>query len=527
MIRVLIVEDETVLRKGILTLIDWAGLGCTVAGECQNGLEAKRFLEERKAGVDIVVTDIKMPGMDGLALCELLRERYPAVRTIILTAFSDFNYAQTALRLQVFDYVIKSGFVEELPRVVGRLAGEIRQERSREQTGAAPATGMGELALRGILSGETAGPGEVAGWLEALQIRLENFFALCFELHNLEPDSQEAVLRFLQLAFQHTQSHFFWLGPQSLLAVLSFGEASESDNLQAIIHICNEVLSTARNYMSFEIGIGVSNQHGAPGELRAAYGEAVSARGCLMGANRMGLYRDLRGDRPRQLPAASASAAALLELAAENDQEGCVRFLEALFREHYGRVPDVDTVRLEATLILAFCVQGMSDRVIDLEAMEAIERRFTACMARERTMQGILRLSVEAVRELMALETITQDSKGHLVAQVNQYLERNYRETVRLGEIAALLHINGSYLSRLFKSQTGNSVINTLNRLRVEKAKELLRTGRHRISEVGGLVGIEDPAYFSSVFAKYAGVSPKAYRQGCAQPGTNEGPGAL
>lgn len=104
-----------------MELIEWEKLGCKVCASMQNGAQVLKYLEEEKIHVDIIITDIKMPIMDGMELIGMLNERFPDIKVIILTAYSDFTYAQQAIKFQVSDFVVKNDFFLELPRAVKKI----------------------------------------------------------------------------------------------------------------------------------------------------------------------------------------------------------------------------------------------------------------------------------------------------------------------------------------------------------------------------------------------------------------------
>ena len=132
--RVVVVEDETMARKGIILTIDWSALGCVVVGEAANGEEGAALVE--RLSPDIVVTDVKMPRMDGVEMIAKLRENGCQAKFIILTAYSDFKYAQSALRLGVSDYLLKPLKDGELELVVRRIQGQeeaLESKAAKEQ----------------------------------------------------------------------------------------------------------------------------------------------------------------------------------------------------------------------------------------------------------------------------------------------------------------------------------------------------------------------------------------------------------
>ena len=128
MYNILVADDEKNIREGIRELIEWEEMGCRVCASMRNGEQVLQYLEEGEEKIDLVITDIKMPVMDGMELAGILRDRYPDIKVIILTAYSDFAYAQQAIKCQVADFVIKNEFFSELPRSVRRIVKQWEEE---------------------------------------------------------------------------------------------------------------------------------------------------------------------------------------------------------------------------------------------------------------------------------------------------------------------------------------------------------------------------------------------------------------
>lgn len=129
MMKVFIVDDEDILRRGLIYTVDWMSLDAVVVGDAPNGQAALDRIAD--VSPDLVLTDIKMPCMDGLSLTRALRERHPEIRVVLLTSYADFKYAQEALRLDVFDYLLKPVDDAELANVLGRLHEHQKEQRSQ------------------------------------------------------------------------------------------------------------------------------------------------------------------------------------------------------------------------------------------------------------------------------------------------------------------------------------------------------------------------------------------------------------
>ena len=131
MYKVVIADDEYIIRQGIVSLIDWKELNCEVVYEAENGNETVDFLMDHP--VDILICDIRMPGKNGLEVAETVQKLSLPVRVILLTAYSDFEYARQAIRHGVEDYVVKTDYIEKLPESVRKTIGDIEKKREQEK----------------------------------------------------------------------------------------------------------------------------------------------------------------------------------------------------------------------------------------------------------------------------------------------------------------------------------------------------------------------------------------------------------
>ena len=131
MLKVVVVEDEELVRKGIVLAVDWASVGCAVVGEAANGQDALELAESLRP--DVILTDIKMPFMDGLELCRILTDRLPAARFVVFSGFDAFEYAKQAIQMNVVEYILKPINADELSAVLRRLKDQLDRERAERR----------------------------------------------------------------------------------------------------------------------------------------------------------------------------------------------------------------------------------------------------------------------------------------------------------------------------------------------------------------------------------------------------------
>ena len=521
MTKVLIVEDEIVLRQGIISLINWSQLGCEVVGDCSNGSEAVSFLNAYP--VDLVITDIKMPGMDGLELASHISKLYPETGVILLSAYSDFEYAQKAIRCGIFNYVLKNTFVKDLPPAITSAIKKMKQKREKLTTpgGIENQVRIKPVVVRGILDGTISDEEEIRQWISYCRINLNYFFVVWAEIDNSEQADftrkqlkvSASVQRFFDLAFKDYSHLCISLSDNTLFTLINFDSNQESSHLRSLVMVCNEILSTVKNYMTFDCNIGVSNQHSRPSEIRIAGEEAQYALGRVFVNTSIALYQDaMGGEFGSSLPNIQRHSEIILNDIALHDTGALSSHIYEIFEEYRSAIDDLEKLRIETMLLVSICLRRLTENNIHIVDSGSLEQNITARIMQCQSINSICRVVERAFSDIVKLDLAAPTHYNHLVVQVNNFIKENYSLPIRLDDISSLLHVNSSYLSRLYKKETGDSIITALNKYRISKAKELLKGGEHLVSEVGYMVGIEDPAYFANVFTKYTGVSPKSYK---------------
>ncbi|MCD7998521.1 MAG: response regulator [Clostridiales bacterium] len=516
MIQVLIVEDETILRKGIVSLIDWNHLGCEVAGSCENGNAALEFLKSHT--VQLIVTDIKMPGLDGLELSEIVRREHPEIKIILLTAYAAFEWAKKALTIEVHSYIIKTNFIEELPEAVSSAVSDILKDRG---TLALPNHDqLKNLIFSGLIDRSIADESQIRYWFDYFHLTMDHDFLMLTELllsPDLEQEKKQKYItsfdNFYRLAFQKFDIFPVWLQDNFVLSVIHFQTEDPADALQSIIIVCNEILSTAKNFMPFNLNIAVSRRCLSVTDFYPSYTEASNRLSCCIGSNTLSLA-DREGDSPPQNPHLD-----LLELAEyamdcllSHQLESLNSRLDRILLDYQNTVRDLSKTKIETLQLVSAIFRRLTDHDINMKTILNMEsetyRELQVCRSLN-AVHSVLHNLFDAVN---AMDIAPYTNQNYLVKMTDTIIHEQYQNVLKLEDIAGQLHVNSSYLSRLYKKESGDSVITALNKHRIRVAKQLLKKPEYKVSEIGQLVGIEDPAYFTNVFTKYTGMSPQKYR---------------
>jgi len=521
MYKLLIVEDEDMLREALLGSVDWAGLGYEARG-AEDGEQALAAALEFRP--DIVLTDIRMPFMDGLQLSAKLKEALPGAMVAILSGHDEFAYAQEALKLGVREYLQKPVPPAELVAAVKRLERQVDAARVREhQMGrmrrqldqAMPL--MRQKLLNQLLERELS-PAEIEDMLRFIGAPLSGeSFTVCLIEFEAESGAardwalMECAALDIIRAEAKTDAAAFELnqGGAALIycARTVFKEKERAFVAQLIEAIRAELYEQLELATTAAIGEPVDRLH----ELNRSY---LSARQALRSRVMLGRYNTY--DAYRRLEEARlypfGEAAQLLQKL----KQGSRAELEQGIRSYFDTLRAAGGLSEENLRVLtidllngAFKLTAGADRADPQRLDDAYRRVFAA-----QSISDCEKIASEQLLGAQAqLEEARASSGNQLIEGACQFIEQHYADPdMSLNLAAAHVFVSPTYLSILFKKKLGVTFIDYLINLRLEKAKALLRDTAKRTYEVAAETGYGDPQYFSVCFKKYTGLTPTEYR---------------
>lgn len=523
MYKVIIVDDENIIRRGIVSLIPWSELDCEVAAKFSNGLDVVSYLRDNHA--DIVVSDVKMPGMDGIQLAEYVCNNYPKLKLIILSAYSDFEYAKQAIRFRVFDFIVKNGFAKEIPVVVKKAIDAISRENEESSKLAvmqrAAYEGINDIKEKVILEyllGYLEDVNEIKRKFKALDITLDNYLVITCEIlaeDQLKPESNihANIKRFISLGLGDFFHVSLVAGKELISTVVSLKEA-DGKTLKLVEGLCSNIMLMIGEFLQIDTRFGVNSVHSRLDELSAAYRESKSALASAFGNDKnISTFAELT---PSQKAAHSICtykhAEKVVNSLKDKDISEAGKALEHLFNEYMLKNLTVEEIKISALSISASCFMLLSDYQIyddiHIEKEKTIYKKINEC----KSIKSLQEIIYDNIRYIFDAIKTSKSNRNQIVLDVDSYLRENYNRQITLKGIALSLHVSSSYLSRLYKRERGETIIDALNKMRIEVAKKLLKDTTIRISEVANEVGFDDPAYFTHVFIKYVGSTPKDFK---------------
>ncbi|MBD3917927.1 response regulator transcription factor [Paenibacillus sp. PR3] len=503
--RVVIVDDEILIRQGIKHYLNWEQEGFQIVGEASNGKEALELIELTKP--HIVLTDIVMPIMDGEEMTRILKASRPEIEVIVLSSFSEFHYVRSTFQSGVADYILKPKLdAQELLAILRKTAGRIpmlQLERSNERAASSIEKKMEKL-LSGFDTVESDGTVQEA-------FPYDRYWLLGTDLRRAGQQSEGTASMLQELAVRLLKDHPIeyriavtenqhWI----LLLNASIRTRAAIDKLAEAI---------ADSTISFELGWMLSRTFEDFNQLGEIYrGELQKLLGYRFYLPAQHL---LSMD---QLPAAAKSVGPF-QLNDFADQLRRKQFGQALdyLREHVTAMSgdyrmDIFEFKSFLSNIIFNMIVLLGNMDIDVKSLEEHKYAYFKSIEEAKYADDVvdqLNAFIGEAEELIGAKDQTTNPNMQLLLD---YIHTHFTETLTLTEVAKVFHFNPSYLSTFFASHNPEGFNEYLNKIRVEKASELLRDGEASISEISGMVGYSDHSYFTKVFKKRTGLSPSQYR---------------
>jgi len=519
MLKVLIVDDEMLVRVGMRSLIQWEEHGFRVIGDAADGEAALALMESEVP--DIVLTDIVMPGMDGLRLIEEAGKKYPGVRFIVLSSHSDFDYVREAMKLGADDYVLKTSVrPDEFLKILNETRRKAEQERTkwkRNLESQSVSEKKQSLFLR-LLVEPPADESAVdryrreLDWPEAADTAV--FAVRLHHFSRLGPDGKPVSRSLLHLLEQGTGEaagrQVFPYKDNEMIMVLFFAERPDEGQL---LDIGRDVIRAAQRLINVCVSVGISEPFRRFDDFPAAVRQAKEALNDSFYGGLGKCYPYGASPREKTERTRFADEEELLQRIEVCDREGVRRILERLFSE-LAENRDIPERRQELFLDLMQLFKTAVRRWDEAWPNLSEEEEPLVIQILELETIGEARQWFEALADnaLEAIHRVRTRTYRKEIIQLIDYLKMHYAENITLSSASRYINMSESYLSSMFKKETGMSFVEYLTRLRIEKAAELLKTTDMPSYLVAEKVGYDNINYFGRSFKKVMGVSPSHYR---------------
>ncbi len=503
---VIIVDDEPVIRFGLKASVNWDQEGLCLLGDFPNGEEALKVMEQHK--IDILITDIKMPVMDGLALTKKALERFPTLKVVLVSSYTDFEYVREGLKLGAVDYVLKptlepeefSGLIrkcvkliEEEQTVEEKLqlinqAAFLKEQKSLEQI-------MKRVILQDL---EPINFQEQFAWLQG------SLLIITMRLNRAEEIEEQFGFLFQTMILEDIQDLFYENVNQGICFPVAETEMLFLMQINAEPY---KVLETLKTEIEQETNLSFSFGYEVISDVSVVKEGVEKSR---VACNQHFFYECQHIFRYQSFPKENAIPLRLDEFhqfLLPYDERRLTAFLQNRCKEwELGRL-EPSEIKKEACEIVSHLFLKQLKWELLFEKCEQLKKAETLVQ-----LQQILFQQIAEYDYLIPQNQTFSQGENQVITKALEYIHKHYTEELTLQTVAGHIHMSRNYFSVLFKRHIGQNFIDYVIDLRIKKAKELLRNTSLKVYEVADQSGFKDVKYFSKLFKKLTGISPADFR---------------
>jgi two-component system response regulator YesN len=545
MCRVIIADDEPKVSLLIKSLILWDELGLQLVATASDGISALALIEEHRP--DIVITDIRMPGYDGIELIERAKALDPGIDFIIISGYRHFEYAQKAIRFGVEDYLLKPLKAVEINQTLRKMIAKYKErDRAKQLEQDYSVRVENDLQrlhaqlMSGLLQSGPGGKGAAAGLWAALPATLNEInrdFSLSFaddffqvfvvkaDVHfeSLNPNVRKLLVEKSSGVVRDAlrgKCHVSLLYPtdRGIYVLVNFGEAQQKPLRKALVSIIDELQSQSELFDRIRVTVGLGRQARDIRDMALAVREAEAAL-----ANRLTLGAGRILDRVGDLETAPA-VSRFVTAQVRNRLLTAVEILDgaeiATILADFERAAAADegltgkaleAICEELVQILRFGLKSQNavDDWVERQEAEFMEK-FAMCSSQK---EVFLLLAAYAETLIGHVTALRKSESNKPVREAQKYIQANFAQPVSLESVSLRAGFNPTYFSLLFKKETGMNFLEYLTDVRIREAKRLLSDPRKTIADVSAGVGYSDVKHFSKVFTRITGIHPSKYRK--------------
>ena len=530
--RVIIADDEPRIIQLVKILGHWAEYGIEIVDECKDGYETLDSIEKNHP--DFVISDIKMPGLDGIELIEEARKKGSQALFVLLSGYRQFEYARSAVSLNVVDYLLKPVSEEQLNAALERICLQLKEMRAvsaNQQEYDRMCHIQNQERQKQFwmtLMRHEDTPEDTARLSSAAACEKEfgiHFSEECFQVMQITTDMAVNVERknslfnqevemMLEQQFKNIADLSFTSYPIGYNVALNFCPDHQKEIRDAVYALYTGIIDLREIYGDFKLNIGISRIKNQISELREAMTEAQAAswgKFVIMhnGVLSFEQIADMHGNESGTL----ASAEEIEKISS------CVKYLRReelseVFKVLYQRAPQAE---LCGTIITADSYRTIKASVMctaSEESAELISHRFDYAYVNAKNYSQLMKMLYLQLDEYMQEEQKKMNQKARKpIIEAVQYINRHYADQISQTDVADASNVSTAYLSRLFKEEMNIGFIEYLTQIRLINAEKLLAGTNMTVKEIAVAVGYPDEKYFSKIYKKETGIKPSEYRK--------------
>lgn len=534
-LKVMLVDDEDNVRNLLRTCIDWKELGFEVAGEASSGSEALDMLEDTSP--DVIITDIRMPYMDGLEFAGIVAQRYPHIKVVFLSAYDEFEYAQEGIKIGISDFLLKPIKRADLKDAMLTLREKIDEERLSnseyirlKERLAENFEYLKDRFMNELLQGSCTDEElmeklhffSLEGLSKYAQIALISIdfpdkLTAVKDIDGIDSTAEQRALHDLA-SVDIVSGHFskvsginIFFDNSHRLVILS--SVPQVDIVQA----CEQIKALLMHKLECEVCIGIGRGYSERNGIRRTYKEACEALDykVVYGKNQVIRFSDI-GINKESTEDNSDEINEIGFYIRAGIQDRVVEIIEGIFDNLYtAKYNNVEQIQVLAVHIVTQILNAIAQLGMNIDDMVEKEKLPYHYVLKIDTIPEMKAYLINvAMRATETVKSARNKKTGRVLNDIIEYINENIsKPDLSLTRVANGFFMNASYLSRIFKQEMGQTFVEYLTKARMELAIKLLLETDLLVYEVAEKTGIPDPNYFGKCFKRYTGMSVNDYKK--------------
>ena len=517
----MIVDDEEKIRMGLKNLIDWEDMGFFVACDFSDGKEAVAYIE--KQSVDVILTDVKMTHVSGLKVAQTVNEKNLPTIVVLLSAYKEFDLVKKAINTKVYNYLLKPIKLDELYRVFEGIRKELDKSRNAYSKSDMESGDIDTLVdffkqqfLRDIINGVIYDSDTINELTDKLSVHFYNdeYFLATIKIVNskdLEYDDMiSQLIMDLNELFSGDCSILNYM-KDTLILFANIPKEYEKNKKQYCKQFAEKILSVNNGKDKPVIHLGISAQHKGYNQANGAFRECRCAIEAI-DKDRLYSIFDRKSDSiPGNINRIDDDSYNLYQYIYEGNKNAVAQLTERIVNDIWT-LDESDMVKKNYIIqifstIFSQTIKNMTDK----NSVKMIDYGYILSGENPRAISGHLKTCFNSLVE--QYNELNQNTKNTVVKNAIKYIQENFtNESINLSSIAETVYMSPSYFSRVFKECTNMNVTDYIIQLRIERAREFLRDTDLSIYDITAKIGYKSSKYFSKLFHRIAGMTPRAYR---------------
>lgn len=515
MFKIVIIDDEYLVTQGIKSLINWEEIGIQIAGVAQNGIAGLQIIKSQRP--DIVMTDIRMPGIDGITLIEKAKQIIPDSAFIILSGYHEYEYAKAAISLGVIDYLEKPISQEKVEQILIKAKKILNFRKKSKTVFLKDQSLQAEFLIYSLINGNKTSEESLYQVLKEQNIDLYmiNEVQVCSGKYEEMPenpaDSYKRIEDNLSQVMEKCNHQYFFLKENTNFTIVVFN-SSNPDCTEKIGTSLKEFFDVCKkDNIEISLGMGQSYPY-----LINAYHSYIESKKALRysqftGGSDLIDIKDIEYNSsiPTVLKLNEDSIVYNIRTGNKIQVISQVKDFMSILQSH-NISPEIfchECLKLVYLVIKIAAETGKNyESKLGVDFVPHVE------IQSKKSYTEICEWVINTIEDILDWISLCKNSSGHKsIARIKEYLEVNFSKDISLTELSDLVNMNANYLSILFKEETGLTYLKYLTQIRMEHAR-LLLSKNYKIQQVSEAVGYYNYRHFSQLFKRYVGVMPHEYK---------------